>query len=527
MDMFQSWLGKEVVESINVHIMNAVENNKRLAKNTFILYIRMFLTMAVGFYTSRVVLNVLGVVDYGIYNVVGGIVGMLSVLNGSMAGTTQRWITIALGLGDIAYLKKVFSVSITAQGIIGVIVLVLTESIGLWYLYNYAVMPVERMDIAFCVFQISVLTLLLNIMNVPFLGSVIAHEKMGIFASFSIIEAIMKLVICVVLTIDIFDKLLMYAVLLFVAYIINFLWLQIYCYKKIPEARFRFGWDKQMYKDMWKLTSWTMFGHISLIGYTQGITLLINLFFGPALNAAYSIANQATNIVNQFSSSFQTAINPQITKSYATKQYDEMNRLIYRSSKLSYFLMLIIAVPIFYEAHFLLELWLKNVPEHSVAFMRTGIFIAMLTAVRNPLVTAALANGNLKNYQLVVNGILIMVTPLVYVAYQLGATAEWSNIILLVAMFFAVLASAFMLQEMVFLNFETFMTEVVYKIIIVTSISLLIPACLYFQLEEGWLRMSTITLISFIASICVIYKIGLTSNESKYIRNWIYNKIHF
>ena len=178
-----------------------------------------------------------------------------------------------------------------------------------------------------------------------------------------------------------------------------------------------------MYKEMWNLTSWTMVGHVSLICYTQGITLLINLFFGPVLNAAYSIANQATNIINQFSSSFQTAINPQITKSYAAKQYDEMHKLVYRSSKFSYFLMLIIAVPLFYEANFLLEIWLGKVPEHSVVFMRSGIFIAMLTAVRNPLVTAAVANGNLKKYQLVVNGILMMVAPLLYVAFKLGATA--------------------------------------------------------------------------------------------------------
>lgn len=506
--------------------MNISASNKRLVKNTLILYLRMFFTMAIGFYTSRVVLSTLGIVDYGIYNVVGGIVGMLSMLNSAMAGTTQRWITIAIGVNDSKYLQKVFAVGLTAQCIIGGIVFVLTESIGLWYLYNYAVMPMERIDTAFWVFQISLFTLLLNIINVPFLGSVIAHEKMGVFASFSIVEVIMKLIICFILTITLFDKLLVYAILLFFASIINFLWLQIYCYKKFSEARFRFGWDKRMYKEMWNLTSWTMVGHVSLICYTQGITLLINLFFGPVLNAAYSIANQATNIINQFSSSFQTAINPQITKSYAAKQYDEMHKLVYRSSKFSYFLMLIIAVPLFYEANFLLEIWLGKVPEHSVVFMRSGIFIAMLTAVRNPLVTAAVANGNLKKYQLVVNGILMMVAPLLYVAFKLGATAEWANIILLIAMFFAVLASAFMLQRMIFLNFRAYIKDVIYRIIVVSILSFTIPVFLYIQIEEGWCRLIILGIFSVIVTVVSIYVIGLTSNEAQLIKELVLKRIN-
>ncbi|TGX82112.1 lipopolysaccharide biosynthesis protein [Palleniella muris] len=506
--------------------MNVSSDNKRLAKNTLILYMRMFLTMVVGFYTSRVVLNTLGIVDYGIYNVVGGIVGVLSMLNSAMAGTTQRWITMAIGVNDSQYLRKVFAVGLTAQCIIGLIVFILMESIGLWYLYTHAVIPVERIETAFWVFQISVFTLLLNIINVPFLGSIIAHEKMGVFASFSIVEVFAKLIICFMLSITLFDKLLVYAILLFLASMINFFWLHIYCQKKIPEARFIFGWDKQMYKEMWNLTSWTMVGHISLIGYTQGIVLLINMFFGPALNAAYSIANQATNIINQFSSSFQTAINPQITKNYASKQYGEMHKLIYRSAKFSYFLMLVIAVPLFFEANFLLRIWLGNVPDHSVAFMRWGIFIAMLTAVRNPLVTAAIANGHLKKYQLVVNGILIMVAPLLYIAFKLGASAEWANIILLIAMFLAVLASAFMLQKMVALNFGTFIKEVVCRIIIVSIFSFVIPLLLYTQMNEGWNRLFVLGLCSVIVSFMSIYFVGLTAQETRLVRELVSKKMN-
>lgn len=317
--------------------MTTSENNKRIAQNTALLYIRMLFTMGIGFYTSRVILDALGFVDYGIYNVVGGVVSTLSILNGSMAGATQRWITIALGQENLDYLKKVFSIGVSAQAIIAVIVFLIIETLGLWYLFNYAVIPEERMNASFWVFQISAVTMVLNILNVPFIGAIMAHEKMGAFAMFSIIDVVMKLLICYVLYITMLDKLIVYALLLLATYLINFLIQQIYCYKKFEEARFKFGWDKQILKQMWSLAFWSMSGNIAYVGYTQGITLLINLFFGPTMNAAMAIANQAGNVINQFSSNFQTAMNPQITKNYAKNNLNEMHDLVFRSAKFSYF----------------------------------------------------------------------------------------------------------------------------------------------------------------------------------------------
>lgn len=505
--------------------MTTQTDNRRIAKNTLLLYFRMFITMGVGFYTSRVILNALGVTDFGIYNVVGGIVGSLSVLNGAMAGATQRWITIALGEGNIDKLKKVFSVGLTAQLIIGLIILLVIETIGLWYLYNYAVIPKERMASAFIVFQISTLTMFLTILNVPFNGAIIAHEKMSAFAFFSIFDVIMKLVICFALYYTSSDKLILYSILLFVTYFINFSAIQIYSHKKFIEARFKFGWDKEMYKSMWSLAFWTISGNVAYAGYTQGITLLINLFFGPAMNAAAGVANQATNIINQFSMNFQMALNPQITKNYAQQNYTDMHKLMFRSSKFSYFLMLIFTVPLFYEAPYLLKLWLGNVPEHAVSFMRIGLFVSMIMAVRNPLVTAAMANGNLKKYQLIVNGILLLVCPLLYIIYKIGGIPECSAIILFIIMVIATLASAYLLKDMVYLNYYDFIKKVGVPIVVYTPLSFIIPLSIYLVMPESFLRLIILTTIALLSTISIIYYFVLNKNERSYISSFIKTKL--
>lgn len=502
-----------------------ITDNKRIAKNTLLLYCRMLITMAVGFYTSRVILNALGVTDFGIYNVVGGIVAALSILNGAMAGTTQRWITMALGKGDEDNLKKVFSVGLTAQLIIGIIILLCIETIGLWYLHEYAVIPKERINAAFIVFQISTLTLFLTILNVPFNGAIIAHEKMGAFAFFSISDVIMKLIICFALYYTTYDKLILYSLLLFLTYLINFCTIQLYSHKKFIEARFKLGWDKEMYKSMWSLAFWTISGNVAYAGYSQGITLLINLFFGPTMNTAAGVATQATNIINQFSMNFQIALHPQITKNYAQQNYVDMHKLIFRSSKFAYFLMLIFAVPLFYEAPFLLRLWLGNVPEHAANFMRIGLFVSMIVAVRNPLVTAAMANGNVKKYQLIVNGILLLVCPILYIVYELGGIPESSSIILFIIMVIATLVSAYLLKDMVFLNYNDFIKQVCVPIVIYTPLSFTIPFFIYILMPESFYRLITLTIVAVLSTIIIIYYFVLNENEKSYILSAIKTKL--
>ena len=500
------------------------DNNKRIAKNTLLLYCRMFVTMLIGFYTSRVVLNSLGVVEYGIYNVVGGIVGALAVLNGAMAGATQRWITIALGNGDIENLKKVFGVGLTAQGIIAILIFLLVESIGVWYLYSHAVIPADRMNAAFVVFQISVITMLLNIMNVPFNGAIMAHEHMGAYAAFSIVDVVTKLLICFVLNVITVDKLIVYALLLFVAFFFNFVLIISYCYKHFIEARLKFRWDKAMYKEMWGLAFWTISGNLAYAGYGSGVTMIVNMFFGPAMNAAQGVAGQASNIINQFSSNFQVALNPQITKKYAQNDLENMHKLMNRSAKFSYYLMLVMAVPMFCEAELLLTLWLGNVPPHAVSFLRLSLFCSMIMAMRNPQVTAAMAYGKLKNYQFVVNGILLMICPVLYCAYKFGAEPEAAQVVFLAFMFLAMVASAYMLQRMINYSFGYFIKEIVIKTIVITILVFIIPAFICHFMDESWFRLFILTPISVFYSLIIIYYVGLDVSERGFVVNVLKKK---
>lgn len=481
--------------------------------------------MFVGFFTSRIILDSLGVVDYGLYNVVGGIVGMLGVINPAMAGATQRWITIALGKEDINYLKKVFSVGMTSQVILVVIALFLTETIGLWYLYNHAVIPVERFDTCFWVFQISVLTMALDIIGVPFLGSIMAHEKMGAFAFLSIIDVLMKLVVCYALYISTRDNLLLYSCLIFLTFAITFLLQQIYCHRNFIEARFKFGWDQVMYKEMWQLASWSISGNIAYVGYSQGITMLINLFFGPVMNAAAGIANQAGNVINHFSGNFQTALNPQIVKNFAKEDFVAMNQLVFRASKFSFFLMLIFSVPLFLEAPLLLDIWLKKVPEHSVNFLRIGLFVSMFMALRNPLVTAANATGKVRKHASVVVSILLTIMPISYVILKLGGIPESASFVILFVTIVATFASAYILSKMIHLNFKDFVNQVMYKVFLVTLVSFALPSLIFYVLDEGLVRLIILSATSTVSTCFAVLFIGFSYSERIFVIGMIKSKL--
>lgn len=502
------------------------KNNKRILKNTILLYSRMLISMAIGFYTSRIVLDTLGVTDFGIYNVVGGIVGMLATLYGPMASATQRWITFALGKEDKAFLKKVFQVSLSSQLVIATLLFIVIETIGLWYFYTYAIIPENRMKIAFWVFQISTATMFLTIINVPFQGAIIAHEKMGVFAGFTISDVSMKLIICYTLYYSSTDKLLLYAILLFITYLITFIGIQLYCHLKIEEAKFHLGWDRRIFKDIWRLAFWSISGNLAFIGYSQGITLLINMFYGPAMNTAAGIGSQATNIINQFSSNFQTALNPQITKCYAANELSNMHNLIFQSTKFSYFLMLFLAVPFFYEAHFLLTIWLKEVPDYTITFMRLSIFICILTALRNPLYFAAMATGNIKRFQLITNGILLLICPVSYILYKQGTIPETATIVYIFFLTITIIISAYLLRSMVMLNFQSFLKNVLYKIIIVSMIAFGIPYPIHCLMEEGWRRLLLLSLLSLLSSSFTIFIIGINKQERIFILNIIKSKIN-
>lgn len=399
---------------------NNQSNSKRIAKNTLILYFRMIFLMVISLYTSRVVLATLGVNDFGIYNVVGGFVSMFSVLRAGLISATQRFITFELGRGDEKALKSTYSSSMQIYIMISIIIVIAAESLGIWFIQNKMVIPTDRLFAAQWVFQLSLLTLVIGLISNPQNALIIAHEKMGAFAYISIYEAVAKLLIVYVLTIGGMDKLILYAILMCLVQISLRIIYGIYCKRNFEEAKFSFHIDWDRIKKIYGFTGWSMFGGLASIGFTQGLNMLLNVFFNPAINAARGISVQVQNVINHFATNFQTAINPQIIKSYASNELDYMYKLIFASSKFSFYLILFLALPVMMETEQILSLWLKEVPEYASIFFRLMIITTMIDGISNPIMRSVDASGNIRNYQLIVGGILLCIVPIAYIVLKLG-----------------------------------------------------------------------------------------------------------
>lgn len=329
----------------------------------------MILVMLVSLYTSRVILAKLGVEDYGIYNVVGGIVAMFSFLNSSMATSTQRYLTYALGKNDNELLKNVFAISLNIHIVIAIFIIILAETFGLWMLNTHLVIPPDRLMAANWVFQLSILTFSINIIQVPYNASIIAHERMNVYAYISIIEVVLKLIIVYILSLTTFDRLIFYAILVFLVQLVVRVIYQAYCRCRFVECHLRFYWDKQLYKEMFGFAGWNMFGSVAWLMRGQGLDIVLNLFFGPIVNAARGITNQVSGAVMSFISNFQVALNPQITKKYAQGEIEQMESLAYNGIKFSLLLLFIIAFPLCLNIDYVLGLWLKDVPRYTSIFI--------------------------------------------------------------------------------------------------------------------------------------------------------------
>ena len=414
------------------------ENNKRIAKNTLLLYVRTFVTMLISLYTSRVVLNTLGVSDYGIYNVVGGVVMMFSVISSSLSSSISRFITYELGHGNFVRLQRIFSTSVNIQIGISLIIFVLAESFGVWFLNVQMNIPSGRITAANWVLQCSLLSFIINIISVPYNACIIAHERMSAFAYISILEAVLKLAIVYTLVISPFDKLVTYSVLLVAVSLLIRLTYGQYCKRNFAESRYKFVYDKPLIKEMTGFAGWTFFGNGAYMLNVQGVDMLINVFFGVTLNAARGVATQVQNAVMQFVNSFTVAMNPQITKSYAAGEMDYMYRLVCRGARFSFFLLFIFTVPIVCEADYILRLWLKIVPEHAPVFLRLTLFGALMTLLGNSMLTAVSATGKIRRYQLWVTIVGCWVFPLTWVAFLVGFPASATYVIYIIIYFLLV-----------------------------------------------------------------------------------------
>ena len=497
-------------------------NNKRIAKNTLLLYFRMLLTMVVSLYTSRVILNALGVEDFGIYNVVGGVVAMFTVISGSLSAAISRFITYELGKGDQSKLNKIFSASVTIQLLLSLIIVVLIESVGVWFLNAKMTIPADRITAANWVLQFSIITFVINLISIPYNAAIIAHERMSAFAYISILEAICKLAIAFLIMVSPMDKLVFYAILMCVVSVIVRFTYGHYCKKHFTECTYHFHWDKDILKKMFGFAGWNFIGAASGVLRDQGGNIIINLFFGPTVNAARGIAVQVNAAVVGFINNFMTALNPQITKSYASGENEYMLTLIYQGARLSFYMLLLLSLPIFLNTHYILFLWLRLVPDYAVLFVQLILMFALSESISQPLITAMLATGNIKKYQIVVGGMQLMNLPVSYILLRLGYPPQSVIITAIVISQLCLIARLILLRKMIGISFMHFMRKVYFNVILVTLLSIVVPLVIQLKVSECFASFIMLTIISVCCTTLAIIYVGCNKKERKIVKKQLY-----
>ena len=462
-------------------------------------------------------MNALGIEDFGIYNVVGGVVAMFTVLSGSLSAAISRFITYELGKGNQENLNKIFSSAVTIQiGLTGIIIL-LAETIGIWFLNVKMNIPEMRMEAANWVFQFSILTFAINLISVPYNASIIAHEKMSAFAYISILEAIGKLAIAYLIVVSPMDKLIFYAILMcIVALIVRFTYGN-YCKRHFSECTYHFIWDKQLLKQMFGFAGWNFIGAASAVLRDQGGNVVINLFCGPTVNAARGIAFQVNTAVNQFVTNFMTALNPQITKSYAAGNKEYMMTLIFQGARLSFYMLLLLSLPILVNTHYILELWLKIVPEHAVLFVQLVLIFAMSESISHPLITAMLATGKIRNYQLIVGGLQMMNLPISYLLLRWGFFPEIVIIVAICISQCCLAARLVLLRGMIGVSIRKYLQKVYFNILTVSAIAIVLPLISTQYIDETFIGFIIVSLIAVVCTIISIYFIGCNRQERQSI----------
>lgn len=498
--------------------------NRTIAKNTMSLYIRMILIMAVTLYTSRVILEVLGVEDFGLYNVVGGIVVLFTFINNAMVNSTQRFLNFELGKNDESNASKVFSSSVIIHLGISIFILFLGETIGLWFLNNYIAIPSGREFAANICFQFTILTTVANIVKAPYNAAIIAYEKMSFYAYFSIIEVLLRLGMVFLLKIYGHDKLIVYSFMMFlVSCIITFIY-YFYCRRSFEITKLVLNKDRKLYHELINFSGWSLFGSMADIFSIQGISFLFNMFSGGVIfNAAMGVGQQVVSAVSALVSNFQTAFRPQIVKSYANGDVDAFLNLVFRSSRFSFFLLLIMVVPFWISSRFLLELWLDSVPDYSIEFSRILLSCLLVDAMSAPLWISAQAIGNIKNYQIIISVNILIILPIVYICLLFGLSPVWALISKILVNLSCHFTRLFYLHKRILFPVKAFIKEVMAPILLV--IFLLLPLCILINMigTGGWYEIIKMT-ISFCLVVTTIYFVGLTSSERDLLKN-ILNKI--
>lgn len=496
-------------------------DNSRLMQNTILLYLRMALMMCINLYTSRIVLHTLGIEDYGIFNVVGGVVVIFSFMNDSMTASTQRFLSFELGAGNQDKLHEIFITSLHIHFIVAFIVIAIGETIGLWFVMKEMVIPPNRMTAALWCYQFSIFIAVLDVLSYPYISAIIAHEKMKSFAYIAILDATLKLLLVYLLVVFDYDRLILYAALYATEKLLIRMVYNIYCVRNFAECKYMLLFKKQLFVEMATFAGWKMWGNLAYVCYTQGLNILLNVFFGPVVNAARAAAIQAQGAVGNVAANFQLAINPQITKTYATGQLEKTHQLIYKSSRLTFCLLLTICLPLIVETPAVLGLWLKEVPEGSVTFLRLLLIILMIQQYYSPLTTAVAATGSIKKYEIMVSGLMLTVMPVSYIVLKLGG-APWAVFVVylcIVALAYAV--NLYIVLPMLKLKLSDYAKYAVKPCGIVLVLSLIVPGGMKL-LAENNLILSLLTIFLTVLSTATFsYIFGLDTEE----RNLIANKL--
>ena len=496
--------------------------SKRIARNTLFMFARMLLVTVVGLYVSRIVLQVLGVSDFGIYNVVGGVVVFFSFLQQALNSATYRFLTFSQGQGAPSGQNKVFCMSFNVHLLVALAILALSESIGLFLLNHYLVIPQERMLAANVAYQFSILSFVINVIRTPYNSSILAHERMDFYAYTSVFEALLKLLIVYLLYWVQVDKLIVYALLLSVVDIFLYLWYYLYCRKSFVECTLHRIWEKTMFSKMLKYSGWSLVVNATDVSVSQCLVFFFNVFFGVVANAAFGIANQVTGKVGMLVVNFTQAFNPQIIKSYARNDRSYFLNLIYSTSKLSYYLMFIVCVPLLFNIDFVLNLWLVEVPENTATFIFYIFLFALVDAYSAPLWTAAHATGNIKNHQLIMSSIKIMCIPLAYLLFKHGCDA-WTALSLKAGLnVICSIVRPLYMKRLISLPLKVYCRSVFLPVSLVTVLSLPFPLYLTTLFEDGWVKLFVTSAASVIVTLCVMMIGGLSAKE----RNMALQMLH-
>ena len=488
-------------------------NTRRIAKNTLMLYVRMLVLMVVGLYTSRVVLGALGENDFGIYDVVGGVVGMFTIISGTLTAAISRFITFELGKGDQERLGKVYSVSVMIQFMIAVIVILIAEPVGLWFIHNKMTIDPTRIPAAIRVLHFSLASFVINLMSVPQMASITAHEKMSAYAYIGLLDGFLRLGVAFLISRSSSDRLVMYGAFMMVSVLIVRIAYGIYCRILFPECRFSMVKDGGIVKEMFSFAGWNFIGVSAGVLRDQGGKILINLFAGTAVNAARGVALQLNGAVQGFVTNLMTAVNPQITKSYASGNHGYMFYLISKSSRMSYYLLFILALPVLFNTEYILDLWLKDVPSHSGFFVQLFLIYTLSESLSNPLITAQLATGNIRNYQLVVGGLQLLNLPASYLFLKLGAVPEVTVMVAIAVSQICLFARLYMLKGMISLPVREFIRKVYMNVIIVSAAALILPwAVNQYMPDDFWGFLARVSVCVVSAFLSVIL-LGLSRGE--------------